>query len=134
MSYKVIAILLTVFPMLYIISLWILYSMNVALYLPHLFHSSPHTLLPSGNFNLSSVPMSPLLFYVCSFCFVFLGSTYERNHMVFVFHWLIFFTWRIPSRSNHVIKTGKIFLQGWMIFHLTYHHMIHFVQTRLHLL
>ena len=66
----------------------------------------PH-LQPSGNhLFVLCIHDSFSVWYVCSFFLAFLVSTYEWNHTVFVFVWLISFS-ITPSRYIHVAK-GKI--------------------------
>ena len=55
-----------------------------------------------------------LVLYTCEFFIVlftgfsFLGSKYMSNHTVFVFLYLTYFTNQIPSKSIHVVASGKI--------------------------
>ena len=104
--FKVITILLTVFPILYSTSPWLIYNWNfVFLNLFYLFPSSPHSPLSWQS------PVWFLYLWIFSVLFVhlfcFLDSIYKWNHMVFVFLWLILLS-IIPARSNHVVTNDKI--------------------------
>lgn len=89
--YKVITLLVTIFFMLYITSLWLIYSINGGLYLliPFPYFTHPPTPLASGYQPVC------LLYLQVWFCFVmiiqsffFLNSTNTLNHAVFV--WVYF--------------------------------------------
>ena len=85
----------------------------------YLFFPSP-TATPSPLVTTTLFSVSTCLFLfglVCSFVLFlfisFLCSTYEWNHMVFVFLWLISLN-VIPSRSIHVTPNGKISSLLWL--------------------
>lgn len=91
--YEVITLLVTIFFMLYITSLWLIYSINGGLYLliPFPYFTHPPTPLASGY-----QPVCLLCLQVW-FCFVmiihsffFLNSTNTLNHTVFDFVWVYF--------------------------------------------
>ena len=87
--YKIITVLLTIVPMLYITSLWLIYFIAGNLYfnLPYLFHSSLF-LPPLWQAPVCSLSESAFVFiFVC-----FLDSTYKWKHVVFVFLLLTCFT------------------------------------------
>ena len=71
----------------------------------HFAHSQPLSLLV----NTSLIPLS--LFSLL--CFVFWNSTYEWNHMIFAFVWLISLR-IIPSRSIHIVANGRISFFLWL--------------------
>ena len=80
-------------------SLFILYIIVCTSYPLHLYCSFPFPLL---------------VLYTCEFFIVlftgvsFLGFKYMSNHTVFVFLYLTYFTNQIPSKSIHVVASGKI--------------------------
>ena len=77
-SYKDITILLTIFPMVYNIFLWhFFYRWKFVPLNPFTYFTQSPMLWPSGN-HLFSVFMSISVL-------IFSDSTYNRNHMVFVF-------------------------------------------------
>ena len=101
--FKVITTLLTIFPILYITSPWLIYFITGSLCL----------LIPFTYFTHPPIPCQPpvcsLYLWVC-FCFVmficFLDSTCKWNHAVFVFLWLNSLS-IIPSKSIHVVTNER---------------------------
>ena len=113
--YEVLTILLTIFLMLYITSLWLTYFITGGLCLLMLFtyFTLTHT-LPSGYHHLFSLSVS-----LFSFCFVslfcFSDSTYKWNHTLFVFLWLTLSI--ILSRSIMLLQMAKFHsFYGWVVF------------------
>ena len=104
----------TVYPC----SLFILYIIVCASYPLHLYCSFPFPL-----------PLANHLFvlYTCEFftvlvtSFSFLGSKYMSNHTAFVFLYLTYCTNQIPSKSIHVVASGKI--SSFVIFDCIYSHI-----------
>ena len=91
---KVITILLTIFLMLYITPLWHLFSnwKSVPLSLLYLFHPAPPALFLLATTSLFSGSMN-----MFGSCFIwlaicFLDSTFNWNHIVFVFFYMTYFT------------------------------------------
>ena len=106
---QVITVLLTIFSMLCITSLWPLYFITKGLYLliPFTYFIQHPTSLFSGDHQFV------LCIYVC-FCFVlfvnlfcFLDFTYKLDQMVWFSVWLISLR-IIPSRSIHIVTNGTI--------------------------
>ena len=104
--YIVIAILLTIFLCCILHSYDCFYNWQFVLINPFHLFTHPLNLLPSGNnqyvlcmYVFASILFVPLLW--------FLDSTYEWNHMVFFFFWLISLS-IISSRSIHVVTNGKM--------------------------
>ena len=114
--FKDITILLTIFSMLYISSLWYFGGGNwifVPLNQPHLFHSFsnlPSLLVTSCLFSVS-ISSNLLCFFNC-----FLHFTYKWNNMASVFLCLTYSLSIILSRSIHVVSNGMIlsfFMAEW---------------------
>ena len=106
--YKGITLLLTIFPMLYISSPWLIYFVTESVYLlislTYVAHSP--TSSPLATSCLFSVSMILFLFcYLYLFCF--LDFTYKWNHLVFVFLWLTSLS-ITPSRFIHPVANRKI--------------------------
>ena len=78
---------LTIFPILYLLILWLIYSITESPYLslPLPILHIPWPLSPLAITSLFSVSM--LFFLLCLFCYI--DSKYKWNHMVFIFVWLI---------------------------------------------
>ena len=112
--YKVITIFLIIFLILCIISPWLIYFTAEGLYLlaPFIYFTHP-TLLSSGKPPFVLWICSLCLFKFCFACFVFIDSTYNWDHMVFLFLWLIALG-VIPSRSIHIASNGKISHFLWL--------------------
>ena len=95
-------------------TLWLIYFdwKFVPLNFPHLFYSSypPHLFSSNHLFVLCTYGSVSVLFV---HLFGILDSTYEWNHMVFVFLWFISLS-IIPSRSIHVVINGKISFFSWL--------------------
>ena len=100
--YIVITLLLTVFPMLYFMSLWLFYNSHMVLPNPFTFFNPPTKPAPFCQLSVCSLYLWVCFYFVCLLCS--LDSTYKWNHMIFVFIWLILFS-IIPSRSIHVVNT-----------------------------
>ena len=100
--YAVIMLLLTIFLMLYITSLWLIAE---GLYLLIRFtYFIPHS-------PLLWQPLTPMsLFHL----FCFLDSTYMWDHMVFFFLWLISLN-IIPSNPSMSSQTARFLSYGWVI-------------------
>lgn len=96
-------ILLTILHALYIIFLWLIYYITVALYLFISCTYFPIPLYPPLNqpFDFSLYLWDGL--YFCLFSFTF----YVLDHMIFVFVWLLSLS-IVPSISIYVIVNGKI--------------------------
>ena len=113
--YKVIKILLTLFPMLHITSPWLIYFITGSLYLLVPF---PYFAHPPSPCPLASV----CSLYLCvSFCFMFVrlyiyvnGTEYIYiPHISEIIQYLSFSVWLIslsiiPSMSIHVVTNGNI--------------------------
>ena len=110
--YKVI-IILTIFPMLYITSLWLIYFITESRYF-----LIPFTLftIPPPATSLWQPSVCSLYLWVC-FCFVFLDSMSQIIRYLSLSFWLFSLS-IIPSRSIHGATNGKIsLLYGWVILH-----------------
>ena len=70
-------------------------------------YSVPLSLLPHPNPTPHWQPPIYSLINYFEFCFFFILSTYNWNHLVCFFRWLISLS-TIPSRVFHVLKNGKI--------------------------
>ena len=110
-SYKLITVLLTIFPMPYIASLWLIYfiTRSFCLLVSSTYFTNSSISLPSGNPSLFSDSMS--LFTFC--CGSFLESTCQWKHIVCVFLWLISFR-MMPSRSIMLFKMARFHSSLWM--------------------
>ena len=121
LPYKVLMILLLMFPMLSITFPWLLIPLH-------------HFYPPPSPGNLQCVLCIYECFYFIFFClftsfrgflfcfFFFLDSTFKRNHTVFIFLWLISLSLTSSSRCIHVVANGKIlciFILG-PLFHCIY--------------
>ena len=110
------------FLLLYITSLWLIYFVTGSFYLLIPFtYFTTFPLTPQTTTSLFCFCVSVSVLFHLIIYFVFLDSTYKWDHVVFVFLWFISLS-KIPSRSNHVVRNGKIslFFNGWLIFHYIY--------------
>ena len=117
--YKVITMSLIIFPVLYILSPWLIYfvigSLYLLIFLTYFTHlPTPASLVTTYLFSASA---SLFLFCLSSF-FVFLHSTYKWNHTVLLFAAWLFSHSIIPSRSIHAVANGKVsFFFTPLLFH-----------------
>ena len=88
---------LTIFTMLYVTSLWLIYFITEICTFTLFTNFLPS---PLATTNLVSVSINSFLFY-------FLDSTYNWDHTVFVFVCLMYFR-MIPSGIIHVVADSKI--------------------------
>ena len=99
--YKFITVLLTVFPMLYVSSLWLIYCVTGSLYLlipfTYFAHFPVLSLLPTT--CMFSVSVSLLLFH-------FFNSIHKWSYMAFDFVWLSSLSITL-SMSIHVVTSAK---------------------------
>ena len=113
--YRVI-VLLVIFPVLYVSSLWLTYFIGILYFLISLtYFTYPPTRLPSGSHQFVLYQSVSVL--LCLFCS--LDSTYKTNHMVFVFLCLIYLS-IIPSgpsmlsqMTDFIFKKNK-FIYFWL--------------------
>ena len=110
--YKVMTILLTIFSMLYISSLWLIYFVTGSLYLliPITYFTSP----------VWQPHFCSLYLWVC-FCFVlffhlfcFLNSTYKWNQTVFVFLCLVTLLSIIPLHPSMSLQMARFHSFLWL--------------------
>ena len=111
--YKDKTLLLTVFPMLYISSLLLIYFVTRSLY----YFPSPISLIllvpfPSGN-HLFSVSVTLSVLFCLFMCFIF-----QTPHISEIIQYLSFSVWLIlfsiiPSRSNNVQSSLSFFLPAF---------------------
>ena len=109
LSYKAIAILASIYPILYILSLWLIYFVTWSLYclnsLTNFIH--PLTSLPSSN-QLFFLYIYESVSDLCWFKSYFLiNFAHKWSHIIFVFLWLISLL-IIYSRFILVVKNGKV--------------------------
>ena len=104
-NHTVITILLTTFLMLYITPPWLIHFIPGSSYLwiPFNYFSIPHPIHP-GNYPFV---LCMWVWFCFVFSFFFSDFTYEWDHRVFIFLWVISLS-IIPSRSNHVVANAKI--------------------------
>ena len=116
--YRVITMSLIIFPVLYILSPWlidfVIGSLYLLIFLTYFTHLPPPTsLLTTRLFSASA----SLFLFCSSIFFDFLHSTYKWNHTVFWFFPSDFSI--IPSRSIRAVANGKIsfFFIPLLVFH-----------------
>ena len=118
-QYKVIKMLLILFPTLYIISPLLIHliTRSLCLLIPCSYYAHLTNPVPSGNPLLSFLYLNLFLFCL-GFCL--LDSTCEWNCMTFVLIWLISLS-IIPSRSVRVVAHDKVPFFLWLvIFHFVH--------------
>ena len=119
--YKVTTILLAIFPMLYIASPCIYYmtgSLYVLILFTYFIHSpTPSTLAIASLFSLCLWVSFCFILFVHLFCFI--DSTYKRNHIVFAFLCLNYFTKHNTLQVYPCCCKWKnsILFYGWVVFH-----------------
>ena len=81
--------------------------------------SSPSpTPLPSDSCqSILSISVAVCILFICLICS--LDSTYNWNHMVFVFLWVAYFTEHNTHQAHHAAAKGMIpfLFYDWVIFH-----------------
>ena len=114
--FNIITILWTIFPILYMKSLWLIYFITGSLCLLIPFTYFAHR-PPAQQPPVCSLYLWICFCFVCLFCFLY--STYKWDHVVFVSLsvWLIPLS-MIPSRSIHVVAKVRFhsFFYGWVVF------------------
>ena len=114
-----IIILLTIYPALYMTSLWLIYFISGNLYfsIPFTYSIHPPPFTPPHPTSRPQQPVVGFLYlwvYFFIFVFCFLGSTYKGKHTVFVFLCLTYFTMHDTHQVHQHCQNWQDFTLLWL--------------------